>query len=148
MHGDFRSLFAKTIKHRRDRRRAGTRSAGEGFAASPLPDPHFKGFVIYNLYKLGVDLLRENRVKFKLRTYFFKVKVFNVIAENHRVGVAHWYGGNTVFPAVNRYRFIYHTLAVKQNGNVFRCQNRLAHIDRKAYSFSVLFCNFKGFNAA
>ena len=69
--------------------RAGSGTAGKGWASSPLPDPHHQVRGREHLHKMHIRFGGEGRMNLQLAAEAVEVDRINGIHRNHNMGVPH-----------------------------------------------------------
>ena len=87
MNGDFVADFPKPVRCRNSR--AGSRAAGEGFAAAPFPNANFQLVFAEDLDEAHVGSFGKSFMVFNYGADVFDWEFVNVFDEYDAVGVAH-----------------------------------------------------------
>ena len=93
---------------------------------------------IDDLYKFGIDAIREINMIFEFRTELFDIKVFQVIHVYDCMWVSHRDSSDTVSLTIHIQRFIDYLFFGRDNRNLSGSQDRCAHIDFYKSNLAIL----------
>ena len=121
--------MAEAVAHGGDGCRTSARATGERFAASSLPDAHFKLVFPAHAHELRVDPLRESGMRFKIRAHCFQIEAPRILRKDDAMRIAHRKAGHAVSRVVDDERMIDDPIPLEQGGNARGIELGLPHID-------------------